>query len=128
MKTYNAVKGLISCKDKYLILEKENFLGGKYEVSGGRKDSGETDEETLKREIKEETGLEVEIQKLLNKWSLDLPEKGIHLDGKTYLCKSYSDGVKLSKEHINYKWVSKDELKDLDCPDWLKDAISRLYF
>jgi len=32
MNHYNTVKGLILYKDKYLILEKEDFIGGKYEV------------------------------------------------------------------------------------------------
>ena len=126
LKYYKAVKGLIFCKNKFLVLEKENFVGGKFEVPGGRKDSGESDEETLKREIKEEVGLEVEIVRLLNVWYLDLPEKGIHLDGKTYLCKSDIDKVKLSKEHITYRWIEKEELKKLDCPNWLKEAISKL--
>ncbi len=72
----------------------------------------------MKREVKEEVGLKIEIQRVLNEWSLDLPEKGIHLDGKTYLCKSNSDKIILSEEHIKYKWIEKEELKDLDCPDW----------
>ena len=126
MNYYNTVKGLILYKDKYLILEKEDFIGGKYEVPWGRKEYGETDKEALKREIYEEVGLEVEIQKLLNEWSLDLKEKGILLDGKTYLCESNSDNVVLSDEHFNYKWIERKELEKLDCPNWLKDAIFKL--
>jgi len=63
---------------------------------------------------------------LLNEWSLDLKEKGIHLDGKTYLCESNSDNVVLSDEHFNYKWIERKELEKLDCPNWLKDAIFKL--
>ncbi|MCK4729862.1 MAG: NUDIX domain-containing protein [Candidatus Aenigmarchaeota archaeon] len=110
----------------HFALQNECFIGGKYEVPGGRKEFGETDDEALKREIKEEVGLEIKIQELLNEWSLDLKEKGIHLDGKTYLCESNSDNVILSDKHLNYKWIERKELENLDCPNWLKDAISKL--
>ncbi len=127
LKHYQAIKGLILFQNKILVLEKEDFIGGRYEVPGGRKDElNESDESTLKREVKEEVDLEIKIKKLLNIWSLDLPQKGIHLDGKTYLCEALSDKVKLSEEHISFKWVTKEELRKLDVPDWLKEAISKI--
>ena len=127
LKDYKAVKGLIFYQNKALILEKEEFIGGKYEIPGGRKiDPKESDEVALKREVKEEVGLEIKVERWLNKWSLDLLKKGIHLDGKTYLCEAYTDKVALSEEHISYKWVLKEELTKLDFPIWLKEAISKL--
>lgn len=128
LKNCKAVKGLIQYQDRFLVIKREDFIGGEYEVPGGRKLSPEEDDETaLKREIMEEVGLEVEILRLLNKWSLDLPEKGIHLDGKTYLCKSISNQIKLGNEHNSYLWVLKEELENLSVPSWLKEAISKLY-
>jgi 8-oxo-dGTP diphosphatase len=126
LKNYEALKGLIQYKNKFLIIETKGFVGGRYEIPGGRKKPRENEKIALKREVMEEVGLEIRIIRLLNTWFLDLPEKGIHLDGKTYLCKSDSNQVRLSGEHINYLWVSKEELKKLDVPFWLKDGISKL--
>jgi len=126
LKKYKAVKALIRYKNKFLLLKKEDFIGGEYDLPGGRKNPQEDDESALEREVKEETGLKIKIVKLLNSWSLDLPEKGIHLDGKTYLCESYSDKVKIGEEHSGYIWVTKECLKKCNIPSWLEDAIYQL--
>lgn len=127
LKRYEAVKGLIQYGDKYLIVKQDKFIGGEYEVPGGRKNSpNESDEDALKREISEEVGLEVKIFQQLNEWSLQLPQFGIHLDGKTYFCKSYSNDVTRSEEHVYHEWVSMQKLEKLDIPPWLRDAIVKL--
>jgi 8-oxo-dGTP diphosphatase len=127
LKKFKSVKGLIQYKDKFLIVKQEKFIGGEYEVPGGKKlNSKESDRKALKREIMEETGLEAEILKILNRWSMDLPKFGMHLDGKTFLCKTESNKVKLSKEHISFLWISRERLDKLDTPKWLKNAISKI--
>ena len=126
LKHFYAVKALIQYNDKFLVLKKDDFVGGEYEVPGGRKNVDEADDIALKREVSEETSLDIEIIRQLNDWSLKLVKKGIQLEGKTYFCKSVSDKVILSDEHLSYKWVSKKELKLLDIPLWLKDAILKL--
>ena len=126
LKKYKSVKALTQYKNRFLLLKKEDFIGGEYDLPGGRKNPQENDESALKREVKEETGLDIKIIKLLNSWSLDLPEKGIHLDGKTYLCESYSDKVKISDEHSGYIWVPRENLRKYNLPLWLEDAIHQL--
>ena len=126
MKNYKAVKALIEYNNKFLLLKKRDFIGGDYDLPGGRKIQEESDEEALKREVREETGLDITIIKLLNIWDLELPEKNIHLEGKTYLCKGFSSRVKLSKEHYSYLWVSRKELDNLRIPTWLKEAMLKL--
>jgi len=126
LKKYKSVKALTQYKNRFLLLKKEDFIGGEYDLPGGRKNPQENDESALKREVKEETGLDIKIIKVLNSWSLDLPEKGIHLDGKTYLCESYSDKVKISEEHGGYVWVTREGLRKYNLPSWLEDAIHQL--
>lgn len=49
----------ITCNDKILLARNTNFTGGWYSLIAGYVDIGETLEETVKREVKEEVGLDV---------------------------------------------------------------------
>ena len=63
-----AVKGLINCNGKILIIQRceEDEIGaGTWECAGGKVDFGEDLEAALMREIKEETGLGATVEKLL---------------------------------------------------------------
>ncbi|MBI2499058.1 NUDIX domain-containing protein [Candidatus Woesearchaeota archaeon] len=127
LKHFEAVKGIIFYQNRVLVVQAEKYEGGLYEVPGGRKkDTKESDEEALRREVLEEVGLEIRVKRLLNKWSVNLPKMGLHIDGKTYLCESSSNVVKLSGEHIDYKWLSLEELSGINIPGWLREAISNL--
>lgn len=121
-----AVKALIKYDEKFLVLKKEGFVGGNYDVPGGRKKKDEDDESTLKREVAEEVKLDIDIIRLLNDWEMDLPTKGFHLSGKTYLCSVDSDVIYLSDEHYEYKWFSKQEILDANIPFWLREAIGKV--
>ena len=125
-KKFKVVKALIFHKGKFLLLRKEDFVGGEWEIPGGRKLPGEKDEEALKREVFEETGLRIKILRKLNQWKVKIKEKSLLLEGKTYLCKKEKGRIKLSKEHQEYKWLSKKEIKNLKIPLWLKNSLTKL--
>ena len=64
--------------DKFLVLEKNTDDGVMYEISGGGVDDGETLEDAIQRELREELNVEVEIirelgvyDKLYKTWRLD---------------------------------------------------------
>ena len=64
--------------DKFIVLTKETESGIKYQISGGGVDKGETLEQAIRRELREELGVEVEIikelgvyDKLYKTWRLD---------------------------------------------------------
>ena len=78
-----------------------------WELPGGRMEFGETAEETLKREMLEETGLAVKPIKLLDTWSLIREDHQIA--GIIYLCQFEEGEVRLSDEHDAFKWISTDE-------------------
>ncbi len=125
MKTFDAVKALIHREEKYLVLKKSSsigLIGGDYEIPGGRKQN-EDDETALKRETREESGLEISIVKKLNSWRLELNAKDLILRGVTYLCDYVSGEVRLSEEHEDYEWVSRDELLGLSISDWLRESV-----
>ncbi len=120
---YKAVKALIVKRGKVLVLKKKGFIGGEYDLPGGRKKFGESDEEALKREVYEEVGLNIKIIRELNRWKLKLSQKGLVLDGKTYLCESGENEINLSQEHTDGKWISIEELYEARLPSWLREAL-----
>ena len=86
---------------------------GKWEFPGGKREEGESGEEALYREIREELDSKVEIEKLICTTDFDYPT--FHLTMDVYLA-SLVDGKLTLLEHEDAKWVSLDSIDNLD---WL---------
>jgi 8-oxo-dGTP diphosphatase len=122
------VKILLKNKDgKYLVVcrsaEKYPEVGAKWDIVGGRIDPGTNLLENLKREVMEETGLEIKYgPKLITAQDILRPHK--HIVRLTYT--GFADGeVKLSDEHTEYKWLSLEEISKIENIDsYLKDALA----
>ncbi len=106
-----ATKGVILHKGKILVVQRapEDVGGGTWECPGGKLDFGEDIEEGLIREISEEVGLNVSVEKLLfaNSFKTNPARQIVML---SYLCSTDNDNVILSNEHMDYKWATKNEL------------------
>jgi 8-oxo-dGTP diphosphatase len=105
-KIYFAVKAFIINKGKFLVMHKTGVKEDLWELPGGRMEFGETAEETLLRELIEETGLIVTPIRVLDTWNFVGVE--YQITGIIYLCKLDNDEVKLSDEHDKYEWVNAD--------------------
>jgi len=118
-----AVKGVILHVGKVLIIKrvKNDEIGGEtWECAGGKLEFGESLETALKREIEEEVGLKVQIEKLLYATTFKTsPIRQVVI--LTYLCRSESDTIVLSKEHSDYRWSTKADLRSLLAADIIKD-------
>ena len=114
MKTVNVVAALIINQDKVFATQRGygEFKDG-WEFPGGKIEPGETPEEALKREIKEELATEIQVEKLLTTVEYDYPT--FHLSMQCFLCKVEQGNLTLL-EHEAAKWLSYDELDDVD---WL---------
>ena len=102
------VKGIITKDDKFLVLTKPN---GDLDLPGGRVEPGENLKDCLRREILEETGLEVEIKEPFERWSFKKNPK-LTVIGVTYLCEYLDGEVELSDEHLGYFWFDPAEEAD----------------
>lgn len=110
-----AIKGLIIHQGKALILQRadhDDVGAGTWECVGGKLEFGEDIEGSLIREVKEEAGIDISIEKLLyaTTFTTDPTRQVVVLK---YLCSSQTDSVILSDEHKDFRWVSKDEAKQL---------------
>jgi len=98
---------------RYLLLQKakDSFFPqniGKWEFVGGIIKPGEISREAIKREMKEETGLEYRIIRQLKTLESDKSVCDV------YLIETNSMDVKLSKEHSDYRWFKPEDIKKQD--------------
>ena len=109
-----ALKAIILYKGKALLIQRsaQEDYGGVWEFAGGGLEFGEDLETALKREVQEEAGLEVSIDKLLYASAFKTHEHR-QIVILTYLCTATDDNVNLSAEHQDYLWANKAQLKEL---------------
>ena len=86
---------------------------GMWEFPGGKIESGESREVALKREIQEELGVDITIDRFLCTTDYDYPL--FHLTMHCYLCSVVSGEIEL-REHMSARWLT---TKTLDCVEWL---------
>lgn len=115
MKKIQVVAAIIYHENKILCVQrgysKYDYINQKFEFPGGKVEEGETDEEALIREIKEE--LEMEISDLNFSIKVEHTYPDFHIAMNCYECKSNSKDLKLN-EHIDFKWLNFEELEALD--------------
>ena len=81
-----------------------------WEFPGGKMEVGETPEEALKREIREELSTEISVDEFLCTVEYDYPK--FHLTMHCYLCTLLTEALHLN-EHEAAKWLTNDELNSV---------------
>lgn len=104
------VAAAIIIKDGKLFATERGYgnYKGWWEFPGGKLEDGEKAEEACVREIREELGATVKVQKLLGVVEYDYPE--FHLTMHCFLCTLPEDEPLVLHEHSAAKWLTKDEL------------------
>lgn len=114
MKTVRVVAAIIIENGKVFATQRGygEFKDG-WEFPGGKIEQGETPEEAIVREIKEELDTEVKAIELLDTVEYDYPK--FHLSMDCFICKILSGDLVL-KEHEAAKWLT---IETLDSVEWL---------
>jgi mutator mutT protein len=122
MKTIKVVAAIIcdSLKEKTKIFATARGYGefkGQWEFPGGKIEEGETSEEALVREIKEELETEIRVGELMHTVEYDYPTFHISMD--CFWCEVIKGDLVL-KEAEYARWLTKDTLYDVQ---WLPADI-----
>ena len=118
MKTIKVVAAVIKNEDKIFATQRGygEFKDG-WEFPGGKIEAGETPQQALKREIREELDTVIEVGKHIDTIEYDYPT--FHLSMQCFWC-TIVEGNLVLKEHEAAKWLDKEHLYSVD---WLPADI-----
>lgn len=108
------VGAIIKDGDRYLVGKRaaNKSQGGLWEFMGGKIEPGETLEQALARECREELDLEIENECVIDSVIHEYPEKTIRLT--LISCSPKSGSIPKALEHQQIKWVTRAEMDALD--------------
>ncbi len=110
----NVVAAIIKNGEGKILITQRNLKksqGGLWEFPGGKIEKGETREEAIIREIKEELTIEINVESYLGEKVFEYPEKSINLIALN--CRVKSGNIYLT-EHEEARWVEKEELNSFE--------------
>ncbi|MCQ2089845.1 8-oxo-dGTP diphosphatase [Fibrobacter sp. UWH9] len=119
MKTIEVVAGVIKDGNKIFATQRGygDFKGG-WEFPGGKMEPGETPQQALARELKEELTVDVSVEDFICTVEYDYPN--FHLTMHCFYCTVIGGELKLL-EHEAAKWLEKENIRSVD---WLPADIA----
>lgn len=123
---YDIAAGLIFNDDDHLLIQRrpeDKMLGGLWEFPGGKREPDEPLEETCRREVREELGVEVEIEELFGAVSHAYTHFKITL--YAFRCRIRA-GAPASREGLPLRWVAVPDLADYAFPRANRRLINAL--
>ena len=108
---------LVNEQGKILLAQRPEGkrLAGKWEFAGGKVEEGETPEQAMVRELREELAIDVRTEDLENFWFLShpYPEFDFHLLMPVYICRKWQ-GTPQPLEHAALRWEYAHDMHKLD--------------
>ena len=123
------VAALIWDKDKFMICQRpaHKVRGLLWEFVGGKVEQGETKEQTLVRECKEELAVTLSVSDVFMDVVHEYPDITVHL---TLFNATITEGIPQKLEHNDIRWISVSEIDNYNfCPADTKilDRIKSVY-
>lgn len=115
-KTIEVVAAVIKQENKFFIAQRANKgeLSMKWEFPGGKIETSETHQDALSRELFEELNIRVNVRDFIT--TVFHEYNSFKLIMHVYFVDIFDGVIKLN-EHLDYKWLSKPDLKNLDLAD-----------
>jgi nucleoside triphosphatase len=120
---------IFDVEDRFLLVKSHKF-NGQYVIPGGHIELGETMEQALRREIREETGLEIRDPEFMCVQEFVYDEifwKKRHFLFLDYRCRAEAGEVVLNEEAQEYRWVTLDESRALPVEPYTRRAIEACF-
>ncbi len=116
MKQIRTVAGVIKNEKGEILCTlrdqgKYDYVSFKWEFPGGKIEEGETNEQTLVRELHEELDIDVKINRFIYQVEHDYPD--FHLSMAVFDCELVSKQIKMNV-HKGIKWLKPENLMELD--------------
>jgi nucleoside triphosphatase len=119
---------VVNAKGDVLVVRSSKWKN-LFTVPGGHIELGERAEDAVKREVKEETGLDVEPVKLLLVQQAIYPRdfhKHEHFVFMDYVCNARSSSIKLDgRELQQYVWIKPDDALKLDLEEYTRNFVMK---
>ena len=122
------VGALVFNPEGKILLIKSHKWGYRYVIPGGHIELGEKIEEALRREIREETGLDIHDIEffLLQEFIFDKTfHKKRHFLFIDHICKTKSKEVRLDQEGQEYVWVHPEEALELPVEPYTRRMVEK---
>tara|TARA_B110000114_G_C14934984_1_gene333943 strand:+ start:15 stop:419 length:405 start_codon:yes stop_codon:yes gene_type:complete len=114
-KNIEVVAAIIKYEGEILCVQrgdhKLKYIANKYEFPGGKVEAGESREQAIIREIKEELDMDISVNDLLITIDHEYPDFCITMH--CFYCECKSKDLTLN-EHTEFKWLLQSELESLD--------------
>ena len=129
--TFNVSVEAVIVKDGKLLVTRRaherEHAGGEWELLSGRVNQNESLEDAVRREVKEEVGLEVEVLQPINTFHFYRGPDKVEHQGVSFLCKYLGGEVVLdTTEQIAYKWATPDAALQLITDKGIQSSIQKI--
>ena len=109
---------------RLLVIQRANPpAAGRWSIPGGRVEPGESDQQALRREMSEETGLVVDVAEMVGIVERDGPGGSVYVI-HDYSCIVVGGELTPGDDAADARWVTEAELAGLECSPGLRESLT----